>query len=252
MSLLEFELASVEVIEPWGSPPNLSLHWFGLSDGKYHIDLGAVRLLENAPREGWPHFVEYQLARIHEDVLAMLPDVLEPIPSSTTRHFIDGRLGETLRHLRQRWDTVEADNSSLDASLEALGNRQLDTAYLNPSAGIWIWTDGLKTIIEWDNRDRLVDGKPAWTATHGRHEMARDVFIDEVRAFHLKLMAAMDERVQQVCSNWTRPEIKIDLERLVVEQIERSESFAPVVHRSPRTTNWQPVQMALSRTGRSA
>lgn len=248
MSLFEFALGPLEAVEPWGTPPNLSLHWFGLSDGTYHIDLGATRLLEYANRDGWPHFVEYQLARIHEDILAMLSDVLEPIPSSVARHFVDGRLGSTLRHLREKWEASEDADSSLDAALEALGNRHLDTAYLSPSAGIWIWNDDLKTVIEWDNRDRLVDGRPAWTSAFGRHELAREEFVEEVRAFHLRLTAAMDERVQQVCSKWTRPEVRIDLERLAAEQIERSGAFDSAVHRGCRATDWRTVQMALSRT----
>ena len=182
MSLFEFELAAVEAIAPWGTPPNLALHWFGLSYGSYHLDLGGTRLLEYAPTDNWPDFVEYQVARIHEDLVAMLPDTVEPIPSAVTLRFRDGSLGSTLRHVRKAWESLDDDDLSLDVALDALGSRILDTMYLSPGAGIWIWSYGSKTVIEWDNRDCLVDGKQAWTATQGRHEMARDEFVDEVRA----------------------------------------------------------------------
>ena len=40
MSLIEFELTPVAEIEPWGCAPDLSLHWFGLSYGSYHLEAG--------------------------------------------------------------------------------------------------------------------------------------------------------------------------------------------------------------------
>jgi len=248
MSLVKFELAPLETIEPWGSPPNLALHWFGLSDGSYYFDLGATRLLEYGMGGNWPRFVEYQLARIHEDLLSMLPDVLEPIPAAVMLHFRDGSLVSTLRHLQEVRESDDAAAPDFDPALEALGSRLLDTAYVSPSAGVCIWSYDAKTVIEWDNRDRLVDGKCAWTAARGRRELARDEFVEEVRTFHVRLMAAMAERVQQVCANWARPDVKIDFERLAAEQVERLASFDSVLRLGRRgTTDWQAVQVALLR-----
>ncbi len=247
MSLFEFELTPLEAIESWGTPPDLSLHWFGLSYGTYHIDLGTTRLLEYAGHDGWPQFVEYQIARIHEDVLEMLPAVREPIPSATVRHFVDGGLDRTLRHLRKTWEPLNDADDSLEVAFEALGSRLLDTAYLSPRSGIWIWSFGDKTVIEWDNRDRLFEGTPAWASAHGRHELTRDEFVEEVQGFHVRLMAAMDERVREVCSNWTRPDVKIDFARLAAEQVERRGHFDAAVRRGPRTTDWPTVEFALIR-----
>ena len=246
MSLFEFALTRLEAIEPWGDPPNLSLHWFGLSDGNYHINLGATRLLEYETSDGGQRFVEYYLARLHEDTLEMLPDVLEPIPSSVARQFVDGKLGSTMQTLEKMREALEETDSSLDVALEALGSRIFDTSYLSPGAGISIWSHGAKTIIEWDNRDRLFEEKHAWTAVQGRYELGRDEFIEEVQAFHLKLMTAMDERVQEVCSNWVRSDVRIDFEQLVAEQAERRDSFESAL-RSTRTTDWKSVELALSR-----
>lgn len=246
MSLFEFALTPLKAIQPWGDPPNLSLHWFGLSDGTYHINLGATRLLEYATRAGEQRFVEYYLARLHEDILEMLPGVLEPIPSSVVRQFVDGKLGSTMQHLEKIWEALEETDSSLDVALEALGSRIFDTGYLSPSAGISIWSYGAKTVIEWDNRDRLIDGKPAWTSAHGRHELSRDEFIEEVRVFHRQLMTAMEERVQEVNSNRIRSDVRIEFEQLVAEQAARRDSFDLAVRRN-ETTDWQTVEMVLSR-----
>jgi hypothetical protein len=246
MALVQFELTPLDQVVGWGEPPNLSLHWFGLSDGTYHLDLGDVRLLEYRPHVNVPRFVDYNLARIHEDLVGMLPDVLQPIPEAVSARFRDGSLGSTLRQLRETWEEQDDDDPDLDAALEVLGNRPLDTGYLSPSAGIWIWSDDAKVVIEWDNRGRLIDGKPAWTATHGRKELARDQFVEELRDFHLRLMAAMEERVQQVCANWTRPDVKINFRRLAEEQVERSGSFEPALRLGRRTTDWQAVLRGLN------
>jgi hypothetical protein len=249
LSLFEFELAPVEAIEPWGTPPDLALHWFGLSDGSYHLEIGDARLLEYAPRDNWPHFVEYQLARLHEDVLSMLPAVLEPIPSTVTLSLRDGSLDSTRRHVWKASESLDGADASLDVALDAFGSRMLDTLYLKPGAGIWIWSHGSKTVIEWDNRDRLLDGQQVWTATHGRHELARDEFVDEVRSFDRRLMAAMGERVRRARAGWARPDVKLDIERLVAEQAERSGSLQSVLAGGHHTTDWHAVAAALSRIG---
>ena len=168
MSLIEFELTPVAEIEPWGCAPDLSLHWFGLSYGSYHLEAGRSLLLEYASAEGWPRFVNYQLARLHEDLIAMLPDVIDEVPSEVVRHFLNGSLGATVRHLRQVWiarDGVQ--DSHLDTAVEVLGARALDTGYLNPSAGIWVWSMDAKTVIEWDNRRSAPSGEASVDGRRG-------------------------------------------------------------------------------------
>ena len=252
--MVEFELSPLDDIEPWGSAPNLSLHWFGLSDGLYHLELGSTRLLEYSSVKGWPQFVEYQLARIHEDLIEMLPDVVEVVPPSVSDQFRDGSLGATLLHLRSAWESREDVDVNLDAAIEALGGRALDTAYLSPSAGIWIWSSATKTVIEWDNRGRLLNGNPAWTAQNGRHELSRDQFLEEMISFDRRLMETMGSRIRAVTASWTRPEVKIDFKRLAAEHVERGTWLDSAVRHGPRIRDWQAVQEVLSRTqsGRSA
>jgi hypothetical protein len=172
--LFEFTLDPVEQICPWGEPPDLSLHWFGLSLGSYWIDLGTTRLLEYLPLPGWPVHVDYQLARFHEDVLDILPEILEPVPSDVIVRFPEGSIIGADQHLLRRWETFDEAPDDLDLAREKLGARYLDTGYLSPSACIWFWSDADNVIVEWDNRDRLNDGKPVcglhpvcWRVTRG-------------------------------------------------------------------------------------
>ena len=62
-------------------------------------------------------------------------------------------------------------------ALEPFQARQLDSLYLSPGFGVWLWSHGRKVVIEWNNRGRLLDGQPAWTASGGKREMDRDEFI---------------------------------------------------------------------------
>jgi hypothetical protein len=97
MPLINFTLTPLAAIEPWGQPPDLNLHWFGLSEGAYHLELGDVRLLEYREELGWPRYVEYSLARLHEDLLEMVPYVLQPLPAEVVGRLPGGSLGAAHR-----------------------------------------------------------------------------------------------------------------------------------------------------------
>jgi hypothetical protein len=245
---MEFELRPVADIEPWGSVPNLSLSWFGLSDGSYHLEAGQSRLIEYVSAEGSPRFVEYQLARLHEDLISILPDVLEPVPPAIASQFRDNSIGSTIQHLQQVWSAQDDEDPGLDIALEALGARVLDTGYLRPSAGIWIWTTEGRAIIEWDNRDRLHEGRPVWTAYIGRWEMGVAEFLHELQSFDRRLMDAMGARVRAAVASWTRPEVKVDVNHLEAEQVERGTWLAAAIQHGRRETDWTTVRDVLSRT----
>jgi Family of unknown function (DUF5984) len=248
MSLVEFEMRPVADIEPWGSVPNLSLSWFGLSDGSYHLEAGETRLLEYVSVEGRPRFVEYPLARLHEDLISMLPDVLETVPPDIARQFRNNSISATIQRLRQaRSAQVDAD-PGLDLAVEALGARGLDTGYLSPSAGIWIWATDERAIIEWDNRDRFHEGRPVWTAQIGRWEMSVAEFLHELQSFDRRLMDAMGARARAAVASWTRPEVEVDVNHLEAEQIERGTWLASTIQHGRREIDWTTVRHALSRT----
>jgi hypothetical protein len=134
--VFEFALRQLNQIVPWGEPPNLTLHWFGLTDGSYFVDLGDTHLLEYSAALDVPVHVEYQVARLHEDLLEMLPDVLAPVPASVLRGFTNGSLAATLADLRRTWSESQAEpGEELSAATDTLGRRQLDRPILAPALG---------------------------------------------------------------------------------------------------------------------
>jgi hypothetical protein len=247
MALVEFSLRPLEAIEPWGTPPDLQLHWFGLSDGAYHLDLGDVRLLEYRQAPGWPRYVEYQLARLHEDLLEMVPHVLQALPDRVVALLPERSFGATDRLLGEKYGEIENRGDDLDSAMEALRVRALDSLYLQPGFGVWVWSVGTTVVIEWDNRDRLVEGSPAWTASVGRHEVDRSTFLREVKAFDQRLMSAMEERIQTIARGWQRPDVKVDISSLRADHADRATWFSSALKRQAPAIDWQAIERGLSR-----
>lgn len=193
--IFEFELKPIEEIYPWGESPNLSLSWFGFTDGKYRLKIGDEYLLNYSKEyteyciEKFPEysfdttFIEYQVVRLWEDVLDFFPDILRD--SSKKRHF-------------------------------------LDAGYLTNSPHIWICADEENVIINWDNRKIKVENIPVWSATFGNYKISKKDFIKEVKEFDEMLIKQMNERVKTICQIWSKPEIKVDCEQLKNEQNNRA------------------------------
>lgn len=252
--LFNFELTPLDRIQPWGEPGRLSLHWFGLTNGRYWIEAGTEVLFKYSDHAHWqlgaPQYCEYQVVRLYEDLLSILPFMLEPVPASLIP-CISGEAGKAWGERRFKW--LNADNNPLDDDqvyeiADATGswvwNRTLDSAYLRPSAVIRMWSDELTVHIEWDNRDRLVDGVQAWSASCGAYCLSREQFIAEVRSFHERLMQQMAERIQQVVDGALPAEVRVDLPGLQREHVKRSE-LAEITFLSSHTpTDWKAVEAA--------
>ncbi len=252
--LINFTLAPIESIVPWGEPGNHSLHWFGLTYGEYWIQAGDAALFEyseHARNAGVNRYCDYQVVRLYEDLLDMLPYILEPVPEPLAP-YISGESAKAWRNAYHAW--CDSDDDIADADyLGAIGDaavawserRRLDSAYLSPSANIAIWSDREHVHIEWDNRDRLFDGKPAWSALLGAYRMPRDRFIEETRSFHVRLMDQMAARVDRVVSDGLPSGIHIDLPGLVREHGQRTGSLDTALQVAIPPTDWQRTERAI-------
>ena len=95
--LINFQLTALEQVQPWGEPPSQLLHWFGLTDGHYWLQVGKDALFEysEAARQkaGCLRYCSYQVVRLYEDVLEIVSDVLEPVPSDISPYLnLDRRM----------------------------------------------------------------------------------------------------------------------------------------------------------------
>lgn len=250
--LIGFRLLPIAKMQPWGEAGDLTLHWFGLTDGCYWIEVGEDRLFEyseHAQAAGSGRYCGYQVVRLYEDLMNMLPDILEPVPGSLIPYLS----GSTALHWRANFDAWCDRSDALDKerfyqlvddAATWSGDRRLDSGYLSPSANISIWSDAESVHFEWDNRDRVFDGKCAWSALQGSYPMPRAEFIDEIRSFHDRLMDQMSERVQEVLAGALPSGIHIDMPALVREHEQRTRTLEQALLRESRT-DWRRVEAAI-------
>jgi hypothetical protein len=258
--LINFKLAPIEEIAPWGEPGSYSLHWFGLTYGEYWIKAGEATLFEYsdyARQADINRYCDYQVVRLHEDLLDMLPYILEPVPEPLVP-YIRGDTAKDWQNAYHAWcdsDDDAADPDYLgdlaDAAVAWSGKRRLDSAYLSPSANIAIWSDREHVHIEWDNRDRKFDGKPAWSAAFGSYQLPRDAFIEETRSFHVRLIDQMAARVDRVVAGCLASDIHIDLPGLAREQEKRARSLDSALKVVVPKTDWQRTGSAIREIQRS-
>ncbi len=69
---ISFKLQELDKIVPFGSKPNQSLHWFGLTDGLLWIDVNGQTIYEYTQEaqeyfDNQVNYNDYQIARFLED-----------------------------------------------------------------------------------------------------------------------------------------------------------------------------------------
>lgn len=268
---LQFRLRHVTNIAPWGSADRPVLHWFALTDGWYWIEAGEAELfrysraeVDTAVQEGPDalrarEFVEmpyadYYVVRLWEDLLEMLPDVLEPVSAR-----LIAALGAERRWLaweQQAKTAVEAvdDETSyenaqdtLEAAAEWWWKRHLYTNYLQAGPQIWFWSDRRNAHVEWDNQECVRDDIPVWETLSGSHSMPAAALVEEVRSFDARFMQQMQDRVASVQAEWTRPEIALD-PGLAEEHLVCSRSMGQCMESLARhpPTDWDVVFRAIA------
>lgn len=260
--LFNFTLTPIEQIQPWGKPGDQRLHWFGLTDGQYWIQAGDAVLFEYSEhvrsKPGATRYCDYQVVRLHEDLLQMLPSILEAVPTSLVP-YISGESGRAWMTKSATWatdafDLLDEDRywELADASATWISNRTLDSGYLSPSAGIRIWSEQSIVHIEWDNTGKLYEGLAVWSAARGSFRLPRETFMEEVRSFHTRLLSQMADRVEKVVAGTLAPEVQIALAALQREQLARYLTLEGALNGSMGPTDWQTVLMAVAEIERSA
>jgi len=267
--LFDFRLRPLADVLPWGPTDAPCLHWFGLTDGWYRLNVGTDTLFEYtdavseqcgiAPSdEPYWRCVDYQVVRLWEDLLEILPHILEPIPEGVFRRVEPG--WDALRWSDQVSALLFADSDEGDAQAESLDQveratgwlnlRRLDVGYLQAGPRIWFWSDGESVHLRWDNRDLTIEGIPVWTATRGTITLPLPAFLEEVRSFDERLIQEMHERVQAVRAG-RLPNVQIDVSQLLNEQQHRAgwldHAFQRALDLPP--TPWDKVVAAYDRWG---
>jgi hypothetical protein len=258
--IFNFALQSLNEVHPWG--PEHRLHWFGLTCGWYWINLAGTTLFEYTDeiRNHWKismpgapgRFVDYQVARLWEDVNDLLPAILEPVPPDVLsqapqvekiieRFYRSNRLSDI------GWDSLA---ETVEEATGWWSMRLLDSSHLTASPTIRIWRDRDVVNLRWDTRRGLFDGIEVWTAACGEYTVSIDEFIAEVKGFRDRLRAAMQTRVDQIEKDGGIKGVTIDVARLLEEQHDRFSNFDARFNR-PTITDWANARAALNEARRA-
>ena len=258
-TLFNFELTPLEQVQPWGEPGQHKLHWFGLTDGQYWIQAGPATLFEYselAQTQGAPRYCNYRVVRLYEDLMDMIPSVVEPVPASLTA-YLSGDVARAWETTYLAWrenPPVGLDEQRFwditDGAGTWIGKRTLDTGYLSPSTKIRLWSDGQHVHIAWDNLLKLLNGSPAWSAGCGSFSLPLEEFISEAVSFHDRLMEQMGERVKRVVAGALPDSVHVNLAGLEREHAYRS--INDMNYRTePTATDWDCVRAAIAEIERA-
>lgn len=252
--LFAFKLRDVDEIVPWGRSDALSLGWFGLTDGWYWMNVGQEQLFVGRDQGSGPTYVDYQVVRLWEDVLDLLPAALEPVPGEIAALLEPGNDWLSWYGRACDWATDSGKRELLDTATGWATRRWLDTGHLVAGPNVWFCRVEDRGLVLWDNRNRVQDGKPIWKATSGRLELPIDDFHAEVSGFHDRLMHAMSERVMAARDSWTRKDVRVDVPQLADEQRDRQTWLANALRRAAvlEPTDWEAVAEGIQALGRQA
>lgn len=245
-----FKLEPVDEIAPWGgSGGQLNLHWFGLTSGNYWIStpLGEVLRYTTEQQKIWnltSPYVDYNIARLFEDIQDILPFALEPVPAD-----IAALSADRAWHARSvEWmERGEESDERLDLWYRAnqwWNDRHIDTGYMTSGPNFHFWRVADQVFIRWEQHSGPAG---VWEKPSGQFAIDVAEFQPAVFDFLDKVIMQMGERVQTIATNgWTRPECDLDIQALVREQRERAALVNKNKERRPHT-DWNSVRNLLDR-----
>ena len=251
MPLFEFKLKDINKIKPWGESPDLWLSWFGLTDSFYYLNIQGKELYrysneildwwkKDYPDEILSEYVDYQVVRLYEDLMDMLPDILQSIPqyifeyvNSFDTHQI---FTENINNALEKERNDEIIDMHYDA-LNWLSCRRLDSGHLTEGPTVWF----LRFIIRWNNENKEIDGIQPWSEIKGEKKYTFKAFIKEVQSFHDRLTSEMQSRVDVIIQKNPLAHVNIDIEYLIEENTHRKDSLENALKKKPGIDNWDSI-----------
>lgn len=260
--MINFKLRELDKIEPWGQEPELSLHWFGLTDGDLWLTFGNQTIYEYSKEaiDYWGNkptpYNDYQLSRFIEDFTGLFDKIRESIPEE----FYD--LTKDLKKFQsdtKKWleinDTDEDNYSDFyfeeyDKLISWTYQRTFDSAHLIGGPWLSFFRRNDKIRTAWETEHTLENGICLWTAKDGSFEMNYSDFIDEIKRFGHSFFTEMGKQVERaVAKDWGQ--VKVDKERLIEEHQERKNDFyssLALLEQEPMDkTDWSEIDQLFKR-----
>lgn len=261
----QFRLTPPHDVAPWGGEGRrATLSWYGLTDGWFWIEIGGQELFRYSAEalDYWTQqdptrqpaslpYENYQVARYWEDLLTLLPAVLDPLPAELAARVADAASWTNWQRAALQWQEAQTDDAAWDTYYTALGwwgDRTWDAGHLTFPPRLALWRVAETLHVRWDNRQVAVDGRPVWTALEGEVTLPVSEFVAAVTAFDHRLLVEMEGRVEALTAS-PLPDVDINLEALRREQHDRSgwraAALRPEATQPRAKANWDEVRVAL-------
>ncbi|MGW1997035.1 DUF5984 family protein [Embleya sp. NPDC001921] len=260
MLRFRFVLRPLCDVRPWGEDvPRLG--WFILTDGWYWIELGGHELLRYAERSPGPRssppagcaeprepggldaYVDYHVVRLWEDLVELMPRVLEPVPPDLL-DFVAGAIPDAGRPRAS--EAPEAEAARYWHAGHALGMGHLSAA---PDIRFrrTLSDDADTMTVTWAHAADPDDEDPiAFTAPPtGRVTFPTEAFIAAVTTFDRELFAAMEQRVAGFEASGPPAGVDVDPRALRREQLDRATWLRRAMSRRA-DTDWSAVRMGAA------
>lgn len=215
-----FELTPLDEVTGWGASKD-SLHWFGLTDGRYWIEGDGV---VQPPGE-----IDYYVARLWEDVIRLATMLREPAPRD---------LEALLLSDPGSWTDPFADDSWEAVSWH--GDHLLDLGYVTGAPEVIAWRSADAVTIRWSARRSGPDDGHERRSTSVSLPAA--AFRAAVVDFDREFLEAMTERVREVAAGHVPPGTSVDVEHLLREHADRTGSLRLSTASPQRATQWDAVR----------
>lgn len=271
--LFEFALWPITEVGAWRRGNDSYLHWFGLTAGWYTINCGGVRLMELNPAmidatpndQSRTRYFDYQLARLHSDMLEILPYAMDPVPTDIVDMVRSVAVEKIVEERSYRWFDVYCYSGDgppapcpnpfenrLDYWQHAFGwwteKRSLSRGHCFGQPDIRMWSEGDCVTIRWTN-DCGIDEETGlkWNLVpDGEHTMSFSTFMSEMRDFHDRLMNAMAERVEIARTAWPLPDVAINVAGMAEQhECERRSLDETIAQAASVRMDWDKVRWAM-------
>ena len=229
-----FELTPMDRVLPWGGDGQRTLHWFGLTDGRYWIEGGGHHLAQGT---------DYYVVRLWEDVNVLHPHVWEPVPVDL-EPFVASDPAQWTCDPLDFIPVAHIGRDMPDHPVVAAGSwhsrHYLDFTYLlnAPRARLWRTLHGDRDLVtlDWRHPD---DGEIRFSVSAAAYQEA-------VEALDRELMTAMRQRIEELEHRGGIPGVEIDLADLRRDHEERTGRLARTLARTPHT-DWDAVRIGADR-----
>ena len=251
MIAFRFELLPLDDVSAWGGDDRPTLHWFGLTEGWYWIEVGGHELLRYSTIDSPHPYVDYYVVRLWEDILDLLPAVLEPVPAEL-QPFIGSDAAQWAVDPDDTGDDSatpaheEAPEDPADMAAAWYGSHDLDLGYLRAAPRLRFWR-----VVDGDRDDVTVDwqhdpgGEVVFTAGRSlRICVPTAEFVEAVLAFDRDLISAMGRRVDLLERHGGRAGVHVDLPGLRHEHQERAHRIRTPQPEAP-TPDWEVVRQGV-------